>query len=139
MGLRLNPQMAQESSWLRLGTVCASGSKQKKIYYCLILVSIYTKTFYQQMQLFITILRLIRDPKAQTSLSPDTSPSSSETFPGQLRDVVPPACPRSSPGSAPSGRFLFRGLGHRGPCLRLPPNPLCAKWIDLQLSQFFMS
>ncbi|MEQ2299957.1 hypothetical protein AMECASPLE_020411 [Ameca splendens] len=50
---------------------------------------------------------ILRD--TQTSLSPDTSSSSSEepkVFPGQPRDIVPPACPGTSPGPPPSGTFL---------------------------------
>ncbi|MEQ2296451.1 hypothetical protein AMECASPLE_024993 [Ameca splendens] len=45
---------------------------------------------------------------AQTSFSPDTSSSSStpKAFPGQLRDIVPSACPGLSPGPPPSGTCL---------------------------------
>ncbi|MEQ2281958.1 hypothetical protein AMECASPLE_035581 [Ameca splendens] len=39
----------------------------------------------------------------QTSLSPDTSSISSKAFLGQLRDIVPQACPGASPGPPPGG------------------------------------
>ncbi|MED6235896.1 hypothetical protein ATANTOWER_001684 [Ataeniobius toweri] len=46
----------------------------------------------------------------QTSLSPDTSSCSSggepKAFPGQPRDIVPPACPGPSPGAPPGGTCL---------------------------------
>ncbi|MEQ2236638.1 hypothetical protein ILYODFUR_014711 [Ilyodon furcidens] len=48
--------------------------------------------------------RLSRD--TQTSVSPDTSSSSSKAFPGQPRDIVPPACPGPSPGPPPGGTCL---------------------------------
>ncbi|XDV11649.1 hypothetical protein PO909_000526 [Leuciscus waleckii] len=69
---------------------------------------------------------------AQTSLSLDTSSSSSEganeAFPGQPGDIDPPACPRSSPGSPPSGtcpEHLPRKASRRHP-KQMPEPPQLA-------------
>ncbi|KAK3573583.1 hypothetical protein QTP86_028178 [Hemibagrus guttatus] len=70
---------------------------------------------------------------AQTSLSPDTSSNSSggtprrspEAFPGQLRDIVSPACPGSSPEPLPGGacpEHLPREMSRRHP-KQMPEPP----------------
>ncbi|MED6260846.1 hypothetical protein ATANTOWER_030177 [Ataeniobius toweri] len=37
-----------------------------------------------------------------------------KAFPGRLRDIVPPACPRASPGPLPGGTCLEHLLGGGG-------------------------